>query len=115
MYMKNSTFSKPWSYLRDLVSTDAIKSRRRSTLWLTLFTLLLLPTSMVAQTDYDTSVKFTALAGNPEGYTDKTDETYKNLFDRKKEPGNFTKWCGKFDSKGTYVIFQASKAGVPVG
>ena len=51
MYMKNSTFSKPWSYLRDLVSTDAVKSRRRSTLWLMLFTLLLLPTSMVAQTD----------------------------------------------------------------
>ena len=49
--MKNSTFSKPWSYLRDLVSTDAAKSRRRSTLWLMLFTLLLLPTSMVAQTD----------------------------------------------------------------
>ena len=51
MYMKNSTFSKPWSYLRDLVSTDAVKSHRRSTLWLMLFTLLLLPTSMVAQTD----------------------------------------------------------------
>ena len=49
--MKNSTFSKPWSYLRDLVSTDAVKSHRRSTLWLMLFTLLLLPTSMVAQTN----------------------------------------------------------------
>ena len=51
MYMKNSTISKPWSYLRDLVSTDAAKSHRRSTLWLMLFTLLLLPTSMVAQTN----------------------------------------------------------------
>ena len=51
MYMKNSTISKPWFYLRDLVSTDAVKSRRRSTLWLMLFTLLLLPTSMVAQTN----------------------------------------------------------------
>ena len=51
MYMKNSTISRPWSYLRDLVSTDAVKSRRRSTLWLMLFTLLLLPTSMVAQTN----------------------------------------------------------------
>ena len=30
--MKNSTISKPWSYLIDLVSTDAVKSRRRSTL-----------------------------------------------------------------------------------
>ena len=51
MHMKNSTISKPWSYLIDLVSTDAVKSRRRSTLWLMLFTLLLLPTSMVAQTN----------------------------------------------------------------
>ena len=51
MHMKNSTISKPWSYLRDLVSTDAAKSHRRSTLWLMLFTLLLLPTSMVAQTN----------------------------------------------------------------
>ena len=49
--MKNSTISKPWSYLIDLVSTDAVKSHRRSTLWLMLFTLLLLPTSMVAQTN----------------------------------------------------------------
>ena len=113
MYMKNSTFSKPWSYLRDLVSTDAVKSRRRSTLWLMLFTLLLLPTSMVAQTDYDKSVTFTALAGNPEGYKG---ETYANLFDGKKEPNNFSKWCCAFDSnKGAYVIFEASKAGVPVG
>ena len=48
--MKNSTISKPWSYLIDLVSTDAAKSRKRSTLWLMLFTLLLVPTRMVAQT-----------------------------------------------------------------
>ena len=81
-----------------------------------LLMLLLLPTNMVAQTDYDTSVKFTALAGNPEGYTDNTDETYKNLFDGKKKEGDFTKWCCAFDSKkGAYVIFEASKAGVPVG
>ena len=83
---------------------------------LMLLMLLLLPTNMVAQTDYDTSVKFTALAGNPEGYTDNTDETYKNLFDGKKKEGDFTKWCCAFDSKkGAYVIFEASKAGVPVG
>ena len=48
--MKNSTISKPWSYLIDLVSTDAAKSRKRSTLWLMLFMLLLVPTRMVAQT-----------------------------------------------------------------
>ena len=113
MHMKNSTISKPWSYLIDLVSTDAVKSHRRSTLWLMLFTLLLLPTSMVAQTDYDTSVTFTALAGKPEGFDN---EKYPNLFDGLKDPSNSTKWCGKFVSNGgTYVIFEASKAGIPVG
>ena len=111
--MKNSTISKPWSYLIDLVSTDAVKSRRRSTLWLMLFTLLLLPTSMVAQTNYDTSVTFTALAGSPEGFDN---EKYPNLFDGLKYRSNSTKWCGKFVSNGgTYVIFEASKAGIPVG
>ena len=49
--MKNSTISKQRSYLTDLFSTLAVKSHRRSTLWLMLFTLLLLPTSMVAQTN----------------------------------------------------------------
>ena len=113
MHMKNSTISKPWSYLIDLVSTDAVKSRRRSTLWLMLFTLLLLPTSMVAQTNYDTSVTFTALAGSPEGFDN---EKYPNLFDGLKYRSNSTKWCGKFVSNGgTYVIFEASKAGIPVG
>ena len=78
-----------------------------------LFMLLLLPTRMVAQTDYDTSVTFSALAANPEGYDN---EKFTNLFDGKKKADNFSKWCGKFDSnKGAYVIFKASKAGVPVG
>ena len=75
---------------------------------LMLFMLLLVPTRMVAQTDYDTSVTFSALAGNPEGYDN---QKYPNLVD-----GNNTKWCCAFDSnKGAYVIFEASKAGVPVG
>ena len=50
--MKNSTISKQWSNTTDLFSTLAVKSHIRSTLWLMLFTLLLLPTRMVAQTDY---------------------------------------------------------------
>ena len=79
-----------------------------------LLMLLLLPGRMVAQTDYDESVTFTALAGNPVGYTGKTDETYKNLFDGKKEDGNFSKWCCEFRGSA-YVIFEASKAGIPVG
>ena len=81
---------------------------------LMLLMLLLLPGRMVAQTDYDESVTFTALAGNPVGYTGKTDETYKNLFDGKKEDGNFSKWCCEFRGSA-YVIFEASKAGIPVG
>ena len=75
---------------------------------LMLLMLLLLPTRMVAETDYDTSVTFSALAGNPEGYDN---QKYPNLVD-----GNNTKWCCAFDSnKGAYVIFEASKAGVPKG
>jgi surface protein len=73
-----------------------------------LLMLLFVPTRMVAQTDYDTSVTFSALAGNPEGYDN---QKYPNLVD-----GNNTKWCCAFDSnKGAYVIFEASKAGVPMG
>ena len=78
---------------------------------LMLFMLLLLPGRMVAQTEYDNTVTFKALEGNPEGY-DK--ESYANLFDGKKEDGNFSKWCCKF-SGSAYVIFKASKAGIPVG
>ena len=76
-----------------------------------LFMLLLLPGRMVAQTEYDNTVTFKALEGNPEGY-DK--ESYANLFDGKKEDGNFSKWCCEF-SGSAYVIFEASKAGIPVG
>ena len=66
---------------------------------------------MMAQTDYDNTVTFTALAGNPQGFTD---ETYAQLFDGKKTEDNFSKWCCKF-SVSANVIFAASKAGVPVG
>ena len=78
---------------------------------LMLLMLLLLPGRMVAQTEYDNTVTFKALEGNPEGY-DK--ESYANLFDGKKEDGNFSKWCCEF-SGSAYVIFEASKAGIPVG
>ena len=78
---------------------------------LMLLMLLLLPGRMVAQTEYDNTVTFTALEGNPEGYDN---ESYANLFDGKKEDGKFSKWCCKF-SGSAYVIFEASKAGIPVG
>ena len=110
--MNKSTISKQRSHLTDLYSTLAAKSHRRSTLWLMLFMLLLLPTRMVAQTDYDTSVTFSALAGNPEGMSEA--ENFKKLFDGKKTEGNSSKWCCWF-SGSAYVIFKASKAGVPVG
>ena len=74
--------------------------------------LLLLPSNMVAQTDYDTSVTLTALKGNPEGMSEA--ENFKKLFDGKKTEGNSSKWCCSFYGSA-YVIFEASKAGVPVG
>ena len=78
---------------------------------LMLLMLLLLPANMVAETDYEEFVTLKELKGNPEGYDN---ETYANLFDGKKEDGNFSKWCCKF-SGSAYVIFEASKAGIPVG
>lgn len=89
MNNKKSTISKQWSYITDLVSTNAVKSRRLSLLMLMLLTLLFVPTRMVAQIDYDTSVKFKALAGNPEGIVGMT---YTNLFDGQKTRGNFSMW-----------------------
>ena len=77
-----------------------------------LLTLLFVPTRMVAQTDYDTSVKFTAIEGNPVGHG--IAMTYNNLFDGKKTRGNFSMW-GCYFYGSAYVIFEASKAGVPVG
>ena len=85
--------------------------RRFALFPLMLLMLLLLPAGMVAQTEYDNTVTFTALEGNPEGYDN---ESYANLFDGKKEDGKFSKWCCEF-SGSAYVIFEASKAGIPVG
>ena len=79
---------------------------------LMLLMLLFVPTRMVAQTAYDTSVTFSALAGSPEGMSEA--ENFKKLFDGKKTINDFSKWCCKF-SGSAYVIFEASKAGVPVG
>ena len=112
MNNKKSTISKQWSYITDLYSTNAVKSRRLSLLMLMLLTLLFVPTRMVAQTDYDTSVKFKAIEGYPEGHG--IAMTYNNLFDGKKTRGNFSMW-GCYFYGSAYVIFEASKAGVPVG
>ena len=64
--MKNSTNQNRRSYT-DLVSTNAVKSRRLSLLWLMLFTLLFVPTRMVAKT--------TDLFNNLEGITDAKEYT----------------------------------------
>jgi surface protein len=95
----------------DRINNGGGRFRRIVLFPLMLFMLLLVPTSMMAQTDYDNTVTFTALAGNPQGFTN---ETYAELFDGKKTKDNFSKWCCKFSSSAN-VIFAASKAGVPVG
>ncbi len=68
--MKKSTISKQWSYLTDLYSTNAVKSRRLSLLMLMLLTLLFVPTSMVAQTT--TEDPRYALFNDLDGITDVT-------------------------------------------
>ena len=95
----------------DRINNGGGRFRRIALFPLMLFMLLLVPTCMMAQTDYDNTVTFTALAGNPQGFTD---ETYAELFDGKKTENNFSKWCCKFSGSAN-VIFAASKAGVPVG
>ena len=95
----------------DRINNGGGRFRRIALFPLMLLMLLLVPTSMMAQTDYDNTVTFTALAGNPQGFTN---ETYAELFDGKKTKDNFSKWCCKFSGSAN-VIFAASKAGVPVG
>ena len=95
----------------DRINNGGGRFRRIALFPLMLFMLLLVPTSMMAQTDYDNTVTFKALAGNPQGFTN---ETYAELFDGKKTKDNFSKWCCKFSGSAN-VIFAASKAGVPVG
>ena len=95
----------------DRINNGGGRFRRIALFPLMLFMLLLVPTSMMAQTDYDNTVTFTALAGNPQGFTN---ETYAQLFDGKKTEDNFSKWCCKFSGSAN-VIFAAGKAGVPVG
>ena len=95
----------------DRINNGGGRFRRIALFPLMLLMLLLVPTSMVAQTDYDNTVTFTALAGNPQGFTN---ETYEKLFDGKKTKDKFSKWCCKFSGSAN-VIFAASKAGVPVG
>ena len=96
----------------DRINNGGGRFRRIALFPLMLLTLLLLPTRMMAQTDYDNTVTFTALEGNPLGISDA--ESYRKLFDGQKKEGNSTKWCCNFYSSA-YVIFEASKAGIPVG
>ena len=96
----------------DRINNGGGRFRRIALFPLMLLTLLLLPTRMMAQTDYDNTVTFTALAGSPEGMSEA--ENYHKLFDGKKKEGNSTKWCCDFYGSA-YVIFKASKAGIPVG
>ena len=97
-----------------LVENGGAKGRLLSmwTLVSLMLMLLFMPTNVLAQTNYDTSVTFTALAGS-ESYAN---EGWEKLFDGKKTASDGTKWCCSFPSGDTkYVIFEASKAGIPVG
>ena len=109
--MKHFTNQSYWPHV-DRMKNGGGKFRRIALFPLMLFMLLLLPTRMVAQTTNDEPVTFTALEGNPEGVSEV--ENFKKLFDGKKTIDDFSKWCCKF-SGSAYVIFEASKAGVPVG
>ena len=93
------------------MNNGGVKFCRFALFPLMLLMLLLLPAGMVAQTEYDNTVTFKALEGNPEGYDN---ESYANLFDGKKKEGDFSKWCCEF-SGSAYVILEASKVGIPVG
>ena len=68
--MKKSTISKQRSNTTDLFSTNAVKSRKLSMLWLMLLTLLFVPTRMVAQNT--TEDKRYELFNSLDGITDAT-------------------------------------------
>ena len=108
--MKHFSNQSNGSHVDRMNSGGAI-IRRFALFPLMLLMLLLLPANMVAQTDYEEFVTLKELAGTPVGYKG---ETYANLFDGKKEDGNSSKWCCEFRGSA-YVIFEASKAGIPVG
>ena len=107
--MKKFNYQFYGSYV-DRMNYGGAKFYRFALFPLMLLMLLLLPTRMVAQTDYDESVTFTALAGDSDDMSEA--ENFKKLFDGKES--NSSKWCCWF-SGSAYVIFEASKAGVPVG
>ena len=103
--MKNSTISKQWSNTTELYSTNAAKSHKLSMLWLMLLMLLLLPTHMVAQTDYayaefDNATRTLTFKCGPS----KPEEAY-DLNMEKKEPG----WLTQSENIDK-VVFDASFA-----
>ena len=67
----------------DRINNGGGRFRRIALFPLMLLMLLLVPTSMMAQTDYDNTVTFTALDGNPLGISDA--ESYHKLFDGKRK------------------------------
>ena len=108
--MKQSTIRPRRSRTMTLTENWRAKGRMLSMFALVSLMLMLIPAMVVAQTDYDTSVTFTALAGS-DSYPN---EGWEKLFDGKKTSEDGTKWCCSFyDTR--YVIFEASNAGKPVG
>ena len=95
--MKNFTISKPWSNTTDLFSTLAVKSRKRSMLWLMLLMLLFVPTRMVAQT---TTEVFNSLDGITDvTITDKGSYPWQMLDSNDKGMENVSSYFTK-ESKG---------------
>ena len=95
--MKNSTISKQWSITTDLFSTNAVKSRKLSMLWLMLLTLLFVPTRMVAQT---TTEVFNSLDGITDvTITDKGSYPWQMLDSNDKGMENVSSYFTK-ESKG---------------
>ena len=107
--MKQSTINPCTRHNDEICAKRGAIAKLFSLSTLLLLTMLL-PVRMLAQTDYDTSVTFTALAGS-DSYPN---EGWENLFDGKMTSADGTKWCCSF-SDTRYVIFEASKAGRPVG
>ena len=107
--MKHFTKQKKMSN-NGILSTDGAIRRWLSLLPLMVLMMWLVPTGLRAQV-YDNSVTYTARDASWWSYSGQESD---KLFDGKKTQDNFSKWYTKL-SPTAYVIFEASKAGIPIG
>lgn len=109
MFKKHSANSN-LRFFSDFISTNAVKSHRLSLLLLTLFTLLLLPASMVAQTTNDQSETAYVVFNHDTGtltfsYGAKPAE---GAYDLNQNDGGYTPVWGKDSIAITKVVFEES-------